>query len=287
MKIGNHEIGNNAPTFIIAEIGINHNGDLAIAKRLIDAAKQAGCDAVKFQKRTVDVVYTAEELAALRESPFGKTNGDLKRGLELSEADYREVDRYCKEVGILWSASPWDEASVDFLTQFDVPFYKVAAPGLTDAGLLRKIKSADKPVILSTGMSNLAEVDKAVALLDKDNLVLLHCVSQYPAEPENINLRALETLQTRYGVPVGYSGHELDTIISTVAVGLGARVIERHFTLDRAMWGSDHKVSITPDEIAALVSNIRLTERALGSAEVCCQPVEEAAKKKLRRVDNI
>jgi len=287
MRIGTYEIGQKCPVFIMAEIGINHNGDLEIAKKLIAAAKKAGCNAVKLQKRTIEVVYTKEELAAPRESPFGKTNGDLKRGLEFSLEAYREIDRYCKELDIIWSASPWDEASVDFLEQFNVPYYKVAAASLTDAGLLKKINSKGKPVILSTGMSELSEIDKAVSYIDKDNLFILHCVSQYPATPENINLRAMQTLRERYGVPVGYSGHELDTIISAVAVGMGACAVERHFTLDRKMWGSDHKASIEPDEMAEMVKNIRLVEQALGDPTPRCLPVEEPVKAKLRRVNSL
>ena len=287
MKIGKYGVGNGSPAFIIAEIGINHNGDPAIARKLIAAAKKAGCDAVKFQKRTVDVVYTPEELAAPRENPFGPTNGDLKRGLELSPEAYLEIDRCCKELDILWSASPWDEASVDFLMRFDVPFYKIAAASLTDAGLLGRVKATGKPVILSTGMSELDEIDKAVALLDKENLILLHCVSQYPAAPKNIHLRAMNTLKERYNVLIGYSGHELDTIISPAAAAMGACVIERHFTLDRKMWGSDHKASIEPAEMEEMIRNIRLIEQALGEPLPRCLPVEEPVRAKLRRVNSL
>ncbi|MDR0221792.1 MAG: N-acetylneuraminate synthase family protein [Lachnospiraceae bacterium] len=287
MKIGKQEIGKGSPVFVIAEIGINHNGDLETAKKLIVAAKQAGCDAVKLQKRTIDVVYTREELAAPRETPFGKTNGDLKRGLEFSQEDYREIDRLCKETDILWSASPWDEASADFLAGFDVPFYKIAAASLTDAGLLKKVKAYGKPVILSTGMSELSEIDKAVALLDKENLLLLHCVSQYPAEPENIHLRVIDTLRERYNVPVGYSGHEMDTFISVAAVAMGACAVERHFTLSRSMWGSDQKASIEPDEMAELVKSIRIVEQAMGESVPRCLPVEVPVKNKLRRVESL
>ena len=287
MKIGKHEISNSAPTFVIAEIGINHNGDLEIAKKLIAAAKEAGCNAVKFQKRTIEVVYTPEELAQPRKNPFGSTNGDLKRGLELSLEAYTKIDRFCKELGIIWFASPWDEASVDFLEQFNVPCYKIAAPSLTDAGLLKRVKDTGKPAILSTGMSEIDEVDKAIALFGKDDIAVMHCISQYPALPENINLRAMQTKAERYGLPTGYSGHEADTIISAVAVGLGACVIERHFTLDRDMWGSDHKVSINPAEMTELLKNIRMVEKALGSPTPKCLDVEKPARDKLRRVNSI
>jgi len=287
MKIGKYEIGGANPTFVIAEIGINHNGNVDLAKELIAAAKKAGCDAVKFQKRTVEVVYTPEELAMPRENPFGPTNGDLKRGLELSMEAYEEIDRFCRERDILWFASPWDEGSVDFLERFNVLVHKIAAASLTDAGLLKKIKATGKPVVLSTGMSEMNEIDAAVKLLDKGNLILMHCVSQYPAKAENINLRAMNTLADRYGTLVGYSGHELDTVLSAVAVGMGARVIERHFTLDRDMWGSDHKASIIPVEMETLVKNIRLVEQALGSPEIRRLPVEVPVMEKLRRVNSL
>lgn len=287
MKIGTYELGNDRTTFVIAEIGINHNGDIHIAKKLIKAAKEAGCDAVKFQKRTIEVVYTEKELAKPRENPFGTTNGDLKRGLEFSEEAYREIDRYCKELNIIWFASPWDEGSVDFLAAFNVPAYKIAAASLTDAGLLRKVKATGKSVLLSTGMSELAEIDKAVALLDKSNLLLFHCQSIYPAPPEQINLRAITTLAKRYHIPIGYSGHEQDSIISAAAVALGAVAVERHFTLDRGMWGSDHKASIEPDEMRQMIQNIRLVEQALGNGKITCLPDEVPVKQKLRRVNSI
>ncbi|MDR0379658.1 MAG: N-acetylneuraminate synthase family protein [Candidatus Accumulibacter sp.] len=273
---------------MVAEIGINHNGELALAKKLISAAKQAGCDAVKFQKRTVEVVYTPAELAKPRENPFGATNGDLKRGLEFSREAYREIDAYCKALDILWFASPWDEASVDFLESFDVPCHKIAAACLTDAGLLKKIRATGKPVLLSTGMSELDEIDKAVEILGTDNLLLFHCVSLYPAAPDKVNLRAIRTLTQRYRVPVGYSGHELEAAaISVAAVAMGAVAVERHFTLDRALWGSDHKASITPDEMLEMVKNIRLVEQAMGTPEIHCLPEEIPVKQKLRRVDNL
>jgi N-acetylneuraminate synthase len=287
MKIGKYAIGKGNPAFIIAEIGINHNGDIALAKKLIASAKECGCDAVKFQKRTIEVVYAAEELLKPRENPFGATNGDLKRGLEFSHEAYAEIDRYCKDLDIIWFASPWDEASVDFLETFNVPCHKVAAASLTDAGLLKRIKATGKPVILSTGMSELTEIDKSVGILGTGNLLLMHCVSLYPAPPDKINLRAMRTLSERYRAPIGYSGHELDTVISAVAVGMGAAAVERHFTLAREMWGSDHKASITPNEMKQLVANIRLVEQSLGTPEVRCLPEEVPVKQKLRRVDSI
>jgi N-acetylneuraminate synthase len=284
VQIGGYTLGQNKRTFVVAEIGINHNGNIEIAKKLIAAAKLAGCDAVKFQKRTVEVVYTADELAKPRENPFGPTNGDLKRGLEFAYDEYKVIDAFCKQQDILWFASPWDEASVDFLEQFNVPCHKVAAASLTDLGLLRKIKNTAKPVILSTGMSSSDEIDQAVNILGKERLVLLHCVSLYPAPADKINLRAMQTLMNTSDVPVGYSGHELDTIISAGAVAMGACMVERHFTLDRAMWGSDHKASIELAEMKSMIEHIHLVEAALGSPEIHCLPEEEPVKAKLRRI---
>lgn len=271
-------------TFVIAEIGINHNGDVKIAKQLIKAAKECGCDAVKFQKRTVDVVYTKEELEKPRENPFGPTNGDLKRGLEFGYDEYKEIDEYCKECGIMWSASPWDVDSVDFLAQFDVPFYKIASATITDIEMLKKVREKGKTVIVSVGMSSLEEIDRCVEVLGKDNLILLACTSLYPPKYEQLNLNRIKTLKERYNVPVGYSGHETDDFICAVAVGMGACVVERHFTLDRTMWGSDHKASIEPDTMKSLVDKIRKTEAALGTAEIYCMEDEVPVREKLRRV---
>jgi N-acetylneuraminate synthase len=286
MKIANFNIGEKE-TYVIAEIGINHNGDLEIAKQLIKAAKDCGCNAVKFQKRTIDVVYTPEELATPRENPFGNTNGDLKRGLEFSKEQYAEIDRFCKEIGITWFASPWDEQSVDFLEEFDVPCYKIASASLTDKGLLEKIKATGKPVILSVGMSTEEEIDKAIEILGQEQLVLLYCTCLYPPKYEQINLRSMQTLMKKYSCPVGYSGHEADTLVSAIAVSLGATVIERHFTLDRGMWGSDQKASINPAEMSELIKNIRIAEKIMGTSDITVLDDEFPIKKKLRRVDTI
>jgi N-acetylneuraminate synthase len=283
IKIGNREVGVGQPCFIIAEIGINHNGDLEIARRLIDAAVNAGCDAVKFQKRTVEVVYTAEELAKPRENPFGSTNGDLKRGLEFGLAQYREIDRYCKQRGILWFASCWDEASVDFIEQFQPPCYKIASACLTDDGLLRHHRRYGRPIILSTGMSTLEQVDHAVEVLGRENLMLMHTNSTYPSKIEELNLRTLQTLSQRYGVPVGYSGHEVGLAPSVGAVALGACAIERHITLDRAMWGSDQAASVEPQGFERLVKDIRAVEKAMGDGVKRVYESEIPVMKKLRR----
>jgi N-acetylneuraminate synthase len=285
VRIGaNKTIGHGEPVFITAEIGINHNGSLDIAKKLIDAAVVAGCDAVKFQKRTVDVVYTPEELARPRESPFGETNGDLKHGLEFGREEYLEIDRYCRNRGILWYASPWDMASVDFLDEFDPPCYKVASASLTDHELLRHIKSKGKPIILSTGMSTLAEVGFAVSLLGEDNLILLHCTSTYPSVPEELNLGVIPMLKDHYNCPIGYSGHEVGISSTIVAIALGACTVERHITLDRAMWGSDQAASLEVNGFNRLVRDARLVQTWIGDGKKRVYESEKPILQKLRRV---
>ena len=284
IQIGNKQIGADQPCFVIAEIGINHNGDVDLAKKLISVAVAAGCDAVKFQKRTVDVVYTAEELAKPRENPFGPTNGDLKYGLEFEREEYEEIDSFCKSVKMLWFASPWDEVSVDFLEQFRVPVYKIASASLTDDHLLRHIRSTGKPIILSTGMSTYAEIDHAVEVLGKKDLVLMHATSTYPATYDELNLRAIPTMAQRYGVAIGYSGHETGIPTSVSAVVLGACCVERHITMDRAMWGSDHAASLEPNGITRLVRDIRLWEQAKGDGVKRVYEREFPIIKKLRRV---
>jgi len=284
VKIGNRSIGADRPCFIVAEIGINHNGDVELAKKLIDVAADAGCDAVKFQKRTVEVVYTPDELAKPRESPWGKTNGDQKRGLEFGREQYAAIDAHCDERGILWFASPWDEGSVDFLERFDPPCHKIASASLTDDGLLRHIRSKGRPVILSTGMSTMGEVEHAVQVLGTDGLVLMHTVSTYPAKTEDLNLRVIQTLARRFpDVPIGYSGHEHGTTRSVCAVALGACMVERHITLDRAMYGSDQAASLEPAGLKLMVDNIRLLEAALGDGVKRVIPAEVPIKEKLRR----
>ena len=284
VKIGGAMVGDGNPCFVIAEIGINHNGDLAIAKRLIDVAVEAGCNAVKFQKRSVDVVYTAEELARPRENPFGPTNGDLKRGLELGLEQYREIDRYCAEKGILWGASCWDEGSVDFIEQFGVAFHKVASACLTDDNLLKHIRSKGRPMILATGMSNLDQIDHAVRMVGKQNLILLHSCSTYPAYYEELNLRVIPVLRQQFGVPVGYSGHETGIPSSVAAVAMGACIIERHITLDRSMWGSDQAASLEPNGVTRLCRDIRLVETSMGDGVKRILDREVPIMQKLRRV---
>src|SRR5208337_281892 len=264
VRLGSKVVGAGQPCYVIAEIGINHNGDIDLAKQLINVAMGAGCSAVKFQKRTIDVVYSAEELTRPRENPFGPTNGDLKRGLEFDWEQYRQINTYCRARRILWGASCWDEGSVDFIEQFDVAFHKVASACLTDDGLLKHVRSKGRPAIIATGMSNLDEIDHAVRLIGKQNLVLLHSCSTYPAYYEELNLRVIPVLKQQFGMPVGYSGHETGIPSSGAAVALGACVIERHITLDRSMWGSDQAASLEPNGIERLVRDNRLIETSMG-----------------------
>lgn len=284
VQVGNKLVGAGQPCYLIAEIGINHNGEVAIAKRLIDLAAEFKFDAVKFQKRTVDVVYTADELAKPRESPFGNTNGDLKRGLEFGQAEYAEIVAYCRSKEIAWFVSPWDEASVDFAEQFDPPCHKIASASLTDAGLLRHVRSKGRPVILSTGMSSLDEIDRAVETLAGVPLILLHTTSTYPSKDHELNLGVIGSLRERYQIPVGYSGHEVGVIPSVMAVvGYDACIVERHITLDRAMWGSDQAASLEARGMELLTSYIRTWPVVRGDGVKRVLDSELPIRAKLRR----
>lgn len=284
VKIGSKLVGDGQPCYVIAEIGINHNGDVELAKKLISVAVAAGCDAVKFQKRTIERVYTAEELAKPRENPFGSTNGDLKRALEFGQKQYEEIDHYCHEVKIPWLVSCWDEEAVDFIDQFDVPCYKIASASLTDDVLLQHTRSKGKPILLSTGMSTLEQIDHAVEVLGKEDLVLLHSCSTYPAYYNELNLRVIPVLQKRYGVPVGYSGHETGIASTVAAATMGACMVERHVTLDRSMWGSDQAASLEPNGIMRVVRDVRLVEQSMGDGIKRLLPREVPIMDKLRRV---
>jgi len=284
VKVGNKLLGAGQPCYIIAEIGINHNGDIDLAKRLISVAVAAGCDAVKFQKRTVDIVYTEKELATPRPNPWGDTNGDPKRGLEFGEEEYDEIASFCRSVKIDWFVSPWDEKSVDFMEKYDTPVYKIASASLTDDNLLRHVRATGKPVIASTGMSTYAEIDHAVEVLSKNDLILMHTTSTYPAKYEQLNLRAIPAMAERYGVPVGYSGHETGIPTTVAAAVLGACCVERHITMDRAMWGSDQSASLEPNGISRLVRDIRLVEQSMGDGIKRVYEEEVPVMKKLRRV---
>lgn len=284
VRIGQRLVGEGHACYVVAEIGINHNGNIDLAKRLISVAVAAGCDAVKFQKRTVDVVYSPEELARPRESPFGTTNGDLKHGLEFGREEYLQIDRYCREVGMPWFASCWDEQSVDFIDAFHPPCYKIASASLTDDNLLLHTRRTGRPILLSTGMSTLDQIDHAVDVLGTKDLILLHACSTYPAHYDELNLNVMHTLRKRYGVPVGYSGHETGLPSSVAAVALGACVLERHITLDRAMWGSDQAASLEPNGISKVVAYARLVEKSMGDGVKRVLEREEPMIKKLRRI---
>ena len=284
VKIGDKYVGEDEPCYVVADIGINHNGDVDIAKQLIGWAYRAGCDAVKFQKRTIEDVYTPEELAKPRESPFGITNGDLKRGLELSLGEYQEIDKYCKDIGMPWYASCWDLKSVDFMEQFNPPCHKVASPMLTYTALLEAMRDTGRPVVLSTGMSTEAQIKDAVVTIgDTSNLIILHCTSTYPCTVGELNLRVIPTLY-KWCCPVGYSGHEVGIVTSVVAVALGAKMVERHITLDRSMWGTDQSASVEPLGMERLVKYIHSTEKALGDGVKVVYPSEVPIMNKLRRV---
>lgn len=271
-------------TFVTAEIGINHNGSIKIAKSLIDVAVVAGCDAVKFQKRTVDKVYTKEYLDGPRKSPWGETQRAQKEGLEFGKTEYDEIDAYCREKGIEWYASAWDIESQIFLKQYNLKYNKVASAMLTKDDLLEEIASEGRYTFIATGMSTIDEIDNAIGIFKRHNCPyeLLHCNSTYPMPIEDANLNLIHTLSERYGCKVGYSGHEFGILVSECAVAAGATSIERHITLDRTMYGSDQKASVEPYELCELVRNIRLIERFMGDGKKILSPAEEETKKKLR-----
>lgn len=287
IKIANKIIGDNQSCFIIAEIGINHNGSVELAKKLIKEAYDSGCDAVKFQKRTVDVVYTEEELQRPRLNPFGETNGDLKRGLEFGYEDFKEIVEYCKSLDIIWFASCWDEQSVDFIEQFNPPCYKIASACLCDKELLEYTKKTGKPIILATGMSTLEEIDAAVEILKDVPLAILQCTSTYPSAENELNLLVIPQFKERYRVPVGYSGHERGIAASFLAVGLGACIVERHITIDRTLWGSDQAASLEFEGLRRMVRDIRNIPLMLGSPQKTLLESEKPIREKLRRKSTI
>lgn len=287
IRIGNRLVGEGQPVYIVAEIGINHNGDVEIAKRLIDAAKLAGCDAVKFQKRTPELCVPPEQRDIPRETPWGLiTYMEYRYKVEFGYEQYAEIDRYCKQQGIAWFASCWDIPSVDFIQQFDPPCYKVASASLTDDALLKHMNDTGKPILLSTGMSTMEEIRHAVSLIDPDRLIIMHSTSTYPCPPAELNLRMIQTLAKELGLLVGYSGHEVGLQTTYAAVVLGACVVERHITLDRAMWGSDQAASVEPGGFMRLVRDIRVIEQALGDGIKRVYQSEMAARAKLRRVSS-
>jgi N-acetylneuraminate synthase len=285
LKIGKRMVGDGHPAYIVGEIGINHNGDVEVAKQLIDLAKWAGVDAVKFQKRTPELAVPADQKDKMRETPWGYISYlDYRYKVEFDEKQYRQIEAHAKQKGIDWFVSVWDEGSVDFMEKFDTPTYKVPSASLTDKGLLTHLKQTGKPIVLSTGMSTMDQIKDSVSMMDMKNLMLTHTTSTYPCEPEELNLKMIQTLRETFPCPVGYSGHEVGLVISAVAVAMGASLVERHITLDRAMWGSDQAASVEPGGLQRLVKYIRVTEQALGDGEKKVYESEQSSLKKLRRV---
>jgi len=277
--------------YVIAEIGINHNGDLGKALKMIETAKAAGCDAVKFQKRTIDVVYSQEELARPRDNVFGPTNGDLKRGLEFDAKDYDEIDALCRQLGIDWLASPWDEGSADFLMGYDTPYIKIASAMITDRAFLEHCARLGRPLLVSTGMCDLVMIRKAVSVIRDaggEIACLYHCTSTYPTDDADINLAAIDTLKRAFpGLAIGYSGHEAGILPTIAAVAMGAQSIERHVTLDRSDWGSDQKASLEMDEVADMVAQVRRFETVRGDGAIRICEGEKPIAEKLRRNDTL
>ena len=284
--IGDSIVGAGRPVYITGEIGINHNGELSNAFALIDQAAAAGCDAVKFQKRTPEVCTPRDQWEIERDTPWGRmTYIDYRHRVEFGVEEYAAIDEYARQRGIAWFASPWDVESVDFLEQFDVPAHKVASASLTDDELLRRLRATGRTIILSTGMSTPRQIRHAVEVLGSDTIVLCHATSTYPAKPSELNLRMIHTLQAEFpNVPIGYSGHEVGLQTTLAAVALGATFVERHITLDRAMWGSDQAASVEPPGLQRLVRDIRTISESLGDGVKKIYDGELAAMKKLRRV---
>ena len=270
-------------TYIIAEIGINHNGSLEAAKKLIDVASVSGCDAVKFQKRNPDVCVPEHQKSVMRDTPWGRmTYLDYKYKAEFQKEEYDEIDRYCKEKGIEWSASPWDLDSLEFLLQYDIPWIKIPSAMITNEKLMKASADTGKKIIFSTGMSTYEEIDQAIEWLKDNEIMMLHCNSTYPAPLKDLNLKCIQTLKERYNCEVGYSGHEFRLGTSVAAIYLGATCIERHITLDRTMWGSDHMSSVEPQGLIKMVRGIRELEEAYGDGIKRVTEGELAPRKKLR-----
>ena len=271
--------------FVIAEIGINHNGSLDLAKQLIAEAVRAGCDAVKFQKRTPELCVPKDQWEKQRDTPWGRMSYiDYKRRTEFGQAEYTAIDDYCRALGVDWFASCWDEPSVDFIEQFQPVLYKMASASLTDRPLLDRVRATGRPLMLSTGMSTLAEITQAAGWVGTDNLLVAHSTSSYPCPPQELNLRMIPALQAMFPtLPIGYSGHETGLATTVAAVALGASFVERHFTLDRAMWGSDHAASVEPGGMAKLVRDIRDVEEALGDGVKVVYDSELEPRRRLRR----
>lgn len=284
IKIGDKWVGDGHPTFIIAEIGINHNGSVEMAKELIKAAHDARVDAVKFQKRTPEICVPDAQKDQMRDTPWGYISYlEYRYKVEFGQEEYKEIDDYCKSLGIKWLASSWDVPSLEFIEAFDPPAHKVPSALLTDHTLLRAISETGRPVILSTGMSTMDEIDEAVKIFNVDNLLVCHATSSYPCPPEELNLEMIRTLKDKFPCPIGYSGHEVGLVTTAVAVAMGACLVERHVTLDRAMWGSDQAASVEPHGVRTLVKYIRVTEKSLGDGVKKVYQSEQSSLDKLRR----
>jgi len=286
VKISDRIIGAGHPVYVIAEVGINHNGELYIAKRMLDEAKRTGADCVKFQKRTPEICVPRDQWARRRETPWGEMSYiEYKQRIEFGEADYADIDRHCRQLGLDWTASCWDIPSVEFIERFDPPFYKMASASLTDLDLLGAVKHTGKPVMISTGMSTIDEIDAAVDFLGEEGLMIAHSTSAYPCDPAELNLSMIATLRERYPKAViGYSGHETGLTTTVAAVTLGATFVERHFTLDRAMWGTDHAASVEPVGMERLVRDIRTVEKGLGDGIKRVYDSELEPRRRLRGV---
>ncbi len=283
IEFDNVKISSDHPVFIIAEIGINHNGDVEIAKKLIDTAVLAGCNAVKFQKRTPEICVPDDQKDKLRETPWGvMTYLEYRHRVEFSQTEYEQIDKYCRDKNIIWFASCWDKPSLEFIETFSPPIYKMSSACLTNDSLLLDTNSLDKPIIVSTGMSTTEEIEHAVSLINNNNLLIAHSTSSYPCKAEELNLKMINTLSAKYDCPVGYSGHEVGLQTTFAAVALGACFIERHITLDRAMWGTDQAASVEPWGLMRLVRDIRVIEKALGDGVKKVYESEEIIKQKLR-----
>lgn len=284
-ELGGRKVGDGQPTYIIAEIGINHNGDLGVAKQMIDGAVRSGCDAVKFQKRTPELCVPKAQWNIERDTPWGRmTYIDYRHKVEFGADEYKKIDDYCKDSGIQWFASPWDEQAVAFLEDFDIPVYKVASASLTDRTLFEHMKKTGRPIMISTGMSTMEEIEAAIEFVGTQNLLIAHSTSAYPCPVEALNLKMITTLKRKYPqVPIGYSGHETGLATTWAAVALGAAFVERHVTMDRAMWGSDQAASVEMGGLERLVANIRDIEKSLGDGVKKVYDIELPVKKKLRR----
>jgi len=285
IRIGDRLVGDGYPTYIVAEVGINHNGELSLAKKMIDAAVHAGVDAVKFQKRTPELCVPPDQRKHMRETPWGYITYLAYRGkVEFGKDEYTQIDQHCKQKGIPWFASVWDEPSVDFIQTYDPMCYKIPSASLTDHKLLQHLRTTGRPVILSTGMSTMEQIRTAVEVLGEENLLIMHATSTYPCEPDELNLRMIQTLRQNFSCPIGYSGHEVGLIPSVVAAAMGACMVERHITLDRALWGNDQAASVEPVGFERLVKYIRVTEQALGDGVKRVYESELTSLRKLRRV---